>query len=99
MLMAWFKKSLIKHIISLDFHDKVIQLKLKSMMQFYEKIIEAKEKDVKIQPSEKWNYFESTALQNLLSKHYCLPLWQMAKKVVMKNPKMRIFTVSSGICV
>ena len=51
-------------------------------------------------PSTKWNYRKYITLQNLLSAHYCLPLWYMAKTMflsVVKNKKTAPF--SSGIYV
>ena len=36
-----------------------------------------------MQPSEKWNYFESISLQNLLTAHDRLPLRHTAKNMVV----------------
>ena len=38
------------------------------------KMIEAKQEDVKIKKSGKWNYCESIRLRYLLIKYRCLPL-------------------------
>ena len=84
MRLAWFKKIFIKNLMSLYLQNKFIQFTLKNMLQFDKNMIELKEQDVKIQPSEKLNYCESIVLQNILSAHYCLPLWHMSKSISME---------------
>ena len=54
------------------------------------KKIESKEEYFKIQPTEKWNYCASIALQNLLSAHNRLPLQNIHKKMVMDVFKNKI---------
>ena len=82
--------------MSLHNHKKVIQFTLTNMLTFEEKIIEEKWKEFKTQTPEKWNYWESISLQNLLSAHHCIPLLHMDKRMtvyVVNNKKIEQFQV------
>ena len=47
--------------------------------------------------SEKSNYCESIPLKNLLSEHHHLPLYNMAKNMVIGVGKKEISTISSKV--
>ena len=81
MLIVWVFSNIIKNLMSLDLQTNVIQFTLKNTSYFYEKLIEAKEQDFKIQPSEKWKYCELIPLQNLFIENHCLPIRHMDKKI------------------
>ena len=74
----------------MNYQNKVIKFTLNNMSQFDENMIEVKEQYVKIQPSEKWKYFKSIVLQNLLSAHGRLPLRHMYKNMYMGELKMNM---------
>ena len=57
------------------------------MSQYYENMIEAKEQDVNIQPSEKCNHWKSIALKNLFIAHDNIPIRHMARKMAMEKLK------------
>ena len=52
-------------------------------------MVEAKELGVNIKTTEIWNYCSSIALQNVLSAHDCIKIWNMSKNMAMEIVKNR----------
>ena len=69
----------------LHFQSKIIRFTLTKTLSFDKKLIEAKKEDVKIKTGKKWKYWESIPLQYLLNTYHRVPLWNMAKNMVMSE--------------
>ena len=77
----------VRHLMSMHLQNKAVkstQTKFHILILWFSK---TKEQDVNIMPSKKCIFCVSVPLQNLLSENVCLPLWHMARRMLMDVSK------------
>ena len=79
--------------------SKVAQLLSSEIPKFYAMILNMKEENIDIAPSQKWKVQTSVSLQNVLSAQQdCLPLCYMSKRMMTKVTEKLFHSFKLDIC-